>query len=141
MPPKCPQNGLKMGSFHLLVHPEWSRMILEKCVFDPFLTHFWSQNSPFSRHFGIWDLGFHILPFTGVYMCTRALLLAGYQRWCIDWSFSTRWGFDNGSMLYIFLLAGIAAGMFAICFMEEDQNGPPQAQKSPKTLVLASHMV
>ena len=26
---------------------------MEKCVFDPFLTHFWSQNSPFSRHFGI----------------------------------------------------------------------------------------
>ena len=26
---------------------------LEKCVFDPFLTHFWSQNGPFSRHFGI----------------------------------------------------------------------------------------
>ena len=23
----------------------------------------------------------------------------------------------------------------------EDQNGPPQAQNSPKTLVLASHMV
>ena len=26
---------------------------MEKCVCDPFLTHFWSQNSPFSRHFGI----------------------------------------------------------------------------------------
>ena len=24
-----------------------------KRVFDPFLTHFWSQNGPFSRHFGI----------------------------------------------------------------------------------------
>ena len=33
----CPPNGL--GSF------------LEKHIFDPFLTHFWSQNSPFSRHF------------------------------------------------------------------------------------------
>ena len=26
---------------------------MEKCVFDPFLTHFWSQNSASSRHFGI----------------------------------------------------------------------------------------
>ena len=26
---------------------------MEKRVFDPFLTHFWSQNGPFSRHFGI----------------------------------------------------------------------------------------
>ena len=27
--------------------------LLEKRVFDPFLTHFWSQNGPFSRHCGI----------------------------------------------------------------------------------------
>ena len=27
--------------------------LLEKHVFDPFLTYFWSQNGPFSRHFGI----------------------------------------------------------------------------------------
>ena len=27
--------------------------LLEKCVFDPFLTYFWSQNGPFSSHFGI----------------------------------------------------------------------------------------
>ena len=27
--------------------------LLEKLVFDPFSTHFWSQNNPFSRHFGI----------------------------------------------------------------------------------------
>ena len=27
--------------------------LLEKRVFDPFLTHCWSQNGPFSRHFGI----------------------------------------------------------------------------------------
>ena len=26
---------------------------LEKCVFHPFLTHCWSQNGPFSGHFGI----------------------------------------------------------------------------------------
>ena len=25
---------------------------MEKRFFDPFLTHFWSQNDPFSRHFG-----------------------------------------------------------------------------------------
>ena len=27
--------------------------LLENCVFDPFLTHCWSQNNPFSRLFGI----------------------------------------------------------------------------------------
>ena len=48
-----PQNGLKMGSFHPFVHPKWSRMSFGKMRFDSFLTHFWSQNSPFSRHFGI----------------------------------------------------------------------------------------
>ena len=42
-------NGLKKGSFYLFRHPKWS--FLEKHIFDPFLTHFWSQNNPFSRHF------------------------------------------------------------------------------------------
>ena len=46
-------NGLKMGSFHLFRHPKRSRIILENPILDPFLTHFLSQNSPFSRHFGI----------------------------------------------------------------------------------------
>ena len=30
-------NGLKLGSFHLLVHPKWSRIIIGKAHF---LTHF-----------------------------------------------------------------------------------------------------
>ena len=39
-----------MGSFHLFVPPKWSRIFfMEKRVFDPF----WSQNGPFSRHFGV----------------------------------------------------------------------------------------
>ena len=33
--------------------PNGLRSLLEKRVFDPFLTHFWSQNGPFLRHFGI----------------------------------------------------------------------------------------
>ena len=41
MPPKWAQNGLKMGSFHPLVHPKWPRMIFGKMrfgpIFDPFL--------------------------------------------------------------------------------------------------------
>ena len=41
-------NGLKMGSFHLFVHPKRCRIIFGKTNFsDPFLTHFWSQNSHF----------------------------------------------------------------------------------------------
>ena len=27
--------------------------VWKNALFDPFWTHFWSQNSPFSRHFGI----------------------------------------------------------------------------------------
>ena len=46
-------NGLKKGSFHLFRHPKWCRIIFGKTHFDPFLTHFSSQNNPFSRHF--WD--------------------------------------------------------------------------------------
>ena len=42
-----------MSTFHLYVHPEGSTISFEKCVFDPLLTQFWSQNGPFSRHFGI----------------------------------------------------------------------------------------
>ena len=39
------QNGLKMGSSHLFVHPRWLRSIFGKMrLFDPFLTHFCSQN-------------------------------------------------------------------------------------------------
>ena len=45
------RNGLKKGSFHLFRHPNGLGSFLEKNIFDPFLTHFWSQNNPFSRHF------------------------------------------------------------------------------------------
>ena len=69
-----PQNGLKMGSFHPLVHPKWSRMTFGKMRFSPIF-------GPKTAHF------------------------QGYV------------GFS------------------------EDQNGPPQAQNGPKTLVLALHMV
>ena len=37
----------------MLEHPQWSGITFGKRVFDPFLTHFWSRNGPFSRHFGI----------------------------------------------------------------------------------------
>ena len=46
-------SGLKMCSFHLFRHPKRSRIIFGKPHFRPILTHFLSQNSPFSRHFGI----------------------------------------------------------------------------------------
>ena len=46
-------SGLKMGSFHLFRQPNLSRIILGKPIFDPFLTHYLSQDIPFSRHFGI----------------------------------------------------------------------------------------
>ena len=49
---KIAYNGLKMGSFRLFVHPKQSSHHFGKKVFDPFLTHFWSPKSPFSRLFG-----------------------------------------------------------------------------------------
>ena len=51
-----------MGSFHLFVHPKWSKSILGKnTYFDPVLTDFGFQNSRFSTHvvLGIF-LGKHI---------------------------------------------------------------------------------
>ena len=46
------QHGLKMGSFHSFVHPQIVQKYLWKnTFFDPFLTDFWSQNSPFLKAF------------------------------------------------------------------------------------------
>ena len=45
--------GSKWAKNTCLSIPNGLGSLLEKCVFDPFLTHFWSQNGPFSRHFGI----------------------------------------------------------------------------------------
>ena len=36
-----------------LSKPNGLRSLLEKHIFDPFWTHFWSHNGPFSRHFGL----------------------------------------------------------------------------------------
>ena len=50
-------NSVKTGSKRAkntwLGIPNDPGSLLEKRVFDPFLTHFWSQNGPFLRHFGI----------------------------------------------------------------------------------------
>ena len=51
--PKPVQMGPKWAKNTCLSIPNGPGSLLENCVFDPFLTHFWSQNSPFSRHFGI----------------------------------------------------------------------------------------
>ena len=45
--------GSKWAKNTSLSSPNGPRSLLEKCIFDPFLTHFWSQNGPFLRHFGI----------------------------------------------------------------------------------------
>ena len=45
--------GLKWAKTTCLSIPNGPRSLFEKHVFDPFLTHFWSQNGSFSRHFGI----------------------------------------------------------------------------------------
>ena len=47
------KTGSKWAQNTCLSLPNGLGSLLEKRVFDPFLTHFWSQNSPNSRHFGI----------------------------------------------------------------------------------------
>ena len=45
--------GSKWTHSTCLCNPNSPNVSLEKHIFDPFLTDFWSQNSPFSRHFVI----------------------------------------------------------------------------------------
>ena len=51
--PKRAPTGSKLAESTSLSIPNGPGSPLEKCVFNPFLTHLWSQHSPFSRHFGI----------------------------------------------------------------------------------------
>ena len=48
---KIAQHGLKMDSFHLFVHPKYSKGIFGKTHFDPFLTDFLSLKQPFFKAF------------------------------------------------------------------------------------------
>ena len=52
--PKRITTGSKWAKTTCLSIPNGLGSPLEKCGFDPFLTRFWSQNGPFSRHFGIY---------------------------------------------------------------------------------------
>ena len=47
------KTGSKRAKNTCLSIPNGPGSLLEKRVFDPFLTHFWSQNGPISRHFGM----------------------------------------------------------------------------------------
>ena len=47
------KTGSKLAKNTCLSIPNGLGSLLEKRVFDPFLSHFWSQVGPFSRHFGI----------------------------------------------------------------------------------------
>ena len=47
------KTGSKRAKNTCLSIPNGPGSLLEKHVFDPFLTHCWTQNGPFSRHFGI----------------------------------------------------------------------------------------
>ena len=44
--------GSKCAHSTCLCTPNSPRVSLEKDIFDPFLIQFWSQTTPFSRHFG-----------------------------------------------------------------------------------------
>ena len=51
--PKRVTTGSKWAKTTCLSIPYGPGSLLGKPLFDPFLKHFWSQNGPFSRHFGI----------------------------------------------------------------------------------------
>ena len=51
--PKRATTGSKWAKTTCLSIPYGPGSLLEKHVFDRFFTHCWSQNGPFSRHFGI----------------------------------------------------------------------------------------
>ena len=51
--PKPVDTGSKWAKTTCLSIINGPGSFLENCVFDPFLTGCWSQNGPFSRHFGI----------------------------------------------------------------------------------------
>ena len=51
--PKWVAMGSKRAHFTCLGTPNGLGSFLEKPIFDPFLTHFLSQNNPFSTHFGL----------------------------------------------------------------------------------------
>ena len=53
--PKRVTTGSKRAKNACLSIPNRLGQLLRKCIFDLFLTHFWSQNGPLSRHSG----GFH----------------------------------------------------------------------------------
>ena len=54
------KTGSKRAKNTCLSIPNGPGSLLEKCVFDPFLTPFWSQNGPLSRHFGIFHEPKHV---------------------------------------------------------------------------------
>ena len=49
--PKWLAIGSKWAHFNCLGTPSGRGSVLEKHIFDPYLTHFWSPNNPSSRHF------------------------------------------------------------------------------------------
>ena len=51
--PKRVTTGSKWAKNTCFNLPNGLGSLFEKCVFDPFLAHLWSQNGPFSRLFGI----------------------------------------------------------------------------------------
>ena len=44
-------NGLNKGSFHLFVHPKWSRIIFGKTHLSPIFDPFWVSKQPISKAF------------------------------------------------------------------------------------------
>ena len=95
-------HGLEMGEKKLFEHSKWSTSFWEKCIFEPFFFHFWSQNGPFSRHFGI----FRVVT-TGSKRAKTSCLstpngLGSLLEKCIFEPFLTHFWSQNGPFLRLF---------------------------------------
>ena len=128
---KTRHRGLKAGEKTCLSIPNGPRSLLPKHPFDPPLTHFWSQNIPFARNFGV--------------LCGSQCVTTGSK-----WAKTTCWSIPSGpaSLLGKCVLThfqpifGPTTAQFqAILAFSKAQNVSPRAQNGLKTLVGAIGMV
>ena len=80
--PKWLAMGSKWAHFTCLATPNGLGSFEEKHIFHLFLTHFLSQNNPFSWYFVTLEAGYHLRHSTGVYGDVRFPLRRGIKEGC-----------------------------------------------------------
>ena len=120
--------GSKWAHSTCLCTPNNPKVSLEKHIFDPFLTDFWLQNNPFSRHF---------VTLKGPKGLAMGSKRAHFTSLCTPNGPGSFFGKTHFCPIF-----GCKTAHFqGILGFYEGQNGPPRAQNAPKTFVLAFHVV